>query len=173
VDQCEPGQTLKMYNDHFVIDVGSKSSTTLYSNVFDVTEMLDLPSYFDKFVTDKTPVFKYPEGFGVALERAMLLAGNEESFIQFKASAKTLALSGKFALGQLDEEFALSKSMPKSQIRIDAKVLSSVKGVSEMSVTDSVAILFGDKENDFTYVIAGKETTPKGSRKAAPADDEE
>lgn len=164
VDQCEPGAVLKLYADYF--EVQANKLTTLYSNKFDTSEMLDMPSYADKFVdTKKDPPVKLPEGLGEALERVVLLAGTDEALVTFTASAKALKLSGRFKGNQLDEEFTLSRSVPKAVINIDAKTFLSVKGVSEFSITSSTVNLFG--ADDFTYILAGKEAAKPERPKSA------
>jgi DNA polymerase III sliding clamp (beta) subunit (PCNA family) len=176
VEQCEAGAVLKMYSDHFMVQ--ATKNTALYSNVFDTTEMLDLPSFAEKFVdTEKDPPFKLPEGLGAALERAVLLAGTEEALVTFTAGAKALKLSGRFKGNQLDEEFTLSRSVAKATISVDAKSFLSVKGVAELAVTARTVNLFG--EGDFTYILAAKEgaktaTAEKtSSKRRAPAEEDE
>ncbi len=90
---AKPDVELKMFADYFMVQASDK--VTLYSNVFDTSEMLDLPTYADRFTDDKVaPPFKVPEGFTAALERAALLAGAEPPTVTLKSSGKALKLSG-------------------------------------------------------------------------------
>jgi hypothetical protein len=152
--QCKPDVDLKMFADYFTVQANDK--VTLYSNVFDTSEMLDLPGYADRFTDDKTaPPFKLPEGFSAALERAALLAGAEPPTVTLKGSGKALKLSGVFKFGTLDEEFELVKAIPKAVISLDAKTLLSVKGVDKLAIANGFANLRG--EDGFMYIMSAKE----------------
>lgn len=155
VAQCKGGdRKLLMYPDHFFVQANDK--VALYSNVFDTSEMLDLPSYADRFSDKKTMLpFARPEGFNAALERAVLLAGSAEPEVSLKAQGKSLKLSGKFKFGQIDEEFALTKAVLKANINVDAKILLSVRDTDKMALSDIVAALHG--EDGFMYTLAARE----------------
>lgn len=166
--QSKAGQKLELYDDHFAVQANDK--VALYSNVFDTSEMLDLPSYADRFADEKAmPSFVLPEGFNAALERAALLAGTEEPTIALKAQGKSLKLSGKFKFGQIEEDWPI-KVATKATLSVDAKVLLSVKDVNKMAMSDSVVTFLG--EDNFMYALAAK-GGPAASREEAPQDEED
>jgi DNA polymerase III sliding clamp (beta) subunit (PCNA family) len=166
--QCKADPELKMFDDHFVVQANEK--VTLYSNVFDTSEMLDLPTYADKFTDDTiAPPVKLPEGFSAALERAVLLAGAEEPVVTLSGSAKSLKLLGRYKFGRLDEDFTLVKAIPKATILLDAKTLLSVKDVDKLAISDGFANLRSD--DGFMYIMSAK-TSEAGVGTEAPAPDE-
>jgi DNA polymerase III sliding clamp (beta) subunit (PCNA family) len=172
VSQCAPGEDLKMYADHFATQ--ANADVMLYSNVFDTSEMLDLPSYADRFSDDKVaPPFVLPEGFTAALERAVLIAGPEEPTVAIKVDGKSLKFSGHYKLGKVDEEFALAKATPKAEILIDAKTLLAVKDVKKLAVFETAVNLRSD--DGFMYILASKAPAqpPAGRTRGARASAEE
>lgn len=165
VSQCAPGEDLSMYADHFV--TRANANVTLYSNVFDTSEMLNLPEYADRFSDDKVaPPFLLPEGFTAALERAALIAGAaDEPIVTLTVDGKSLKFSGKYKLGNVDEDFTLVKAVPKAEISVDAKTLLAVKDVKKLAMFKT-AINLRD-EVGFMYILASKEParpTPSSGR---------
>jgi len=144
VSQCKVGATLNFFDDFMVAE--ASKGITLYSNVFDTTGMLDLPEYADK-LSDKevAPPFKFPPDLTAALERSVLMAGSEAPVVRLSTSGKVLKLSGHFKnRGELDEEFALSRSVPKCSISVMARALLLVKGAESFSLQTDAATLIGD-----------------------------
>lgn len=163
VASCQYDVELRMYADHFV--VAASPELTLYSNVFDTTEMLDLPSHADKYADEKAaPPFPLPAEFSEALERVVMMAGAEDAVVTLQTSGKLLALAGSFALGDLDEEFEVSKTLPKGAVDVVAKTLLSVRDVDTMMVgKHSVTVRGKDK---FMFVLAQHEAPTKKARKS-------
>jgi DNA polymerase III sliding clamp (beta) subunit (PCNA family) len=153
--QCKDSPELKMYEDHFVVQASDK--VTLYSNVFDTSEMLDLPGVADNFTNDKTaPPFAVPEGFAAALERAVTLAGVEEPLVTLTASGKALKLAAKYKFGKIDEEFTLPKAIPKATITLSARLLLSIKGVDKLAIADKFANM--RDADGFMYITAARDS---------------
>jgi DNA polymerase III sliding clamp (beta) subunit (PCNA family) len=167
VSKCAPGASLQMYSDHFRID--TSKTTTMFCNVLDTTDMMDLTKTADRLL-DKAVPFKVPEGFTGALERAVLLSGSEEATVNLTASGKALKLSGKYPQGQLDEDFVLAKSHAKATIAADAKIMLGIKGVTEIAIMEQVINFYGAE--DFTYMLAGKKKVAV-ERDADPEEDQE
>lgn len=170
VSKSPPNSLLSLYSDHFKATAGD--STTMYSNVFNTADMMDLPAYADRHINTKTvPPFKVPDGFNAALERASLLAGAEPKMVKLVISGKALKLSGRYKAGQLDEDFVLSKSIPKASIDVDAGIILGVKNVTEIAASDTALNLFGG--DDFTYVLSGKAPVTKTAKRPSKVDEEE
>lgn len=162
VAQCAPGEDLKMYSDHFA--TRANADVMLYSNVFDTAEMLDLPAYADRFSDNKVaPPFPLPEGFTAALERAVLIAGAEDPNVSLKVDGKSLKFSGRYKFGNVDEDFALAKAVPKAEITVDAKTMLAVKDVKTLAIFKAALNLSND--DGFMYTLAQKEP-PKAATSA-------
>jgi hypothetical protein len=167
---CAPGEDLKMYADHFT--VAASDNVTLYSNILDTSEMLDIPGVADKFSDDdSSPPVPIPEGLTAALERAILLAGTDDPTVRLVTSGKTLKFSGHFKSGGVDEDFVLTKSAAKATIDIDAKTMLSVKDVKKLSIFDGRALNLRDDEG-FMHMLVAKET-PKPAKKGKGKGDAE
>lgn len=174
VSRCKSGCTLQMFSDHFYVP--ASDAVSLYSNVFDTSDILDLPTFSDRFTDDKVaPPFKIPEGFDTALERVALLAGSEEPTLTLSAAGKVLRLKGKFKFGAIDEEFTLEKAALKATISLDAKTLMSASGVNELAFAEGFANL--RSEDGFMYIMAPKSAPDASGAEASPgtepAEDEE
>lgn len=154
--QCKPESELKMYSDHFAIQVNDK--VALFSNILDTSEMFDLPSLVEKFSDQKeNPSANYPTDLGAALERVVVLAGSDEPTVTLKSLGKVLKLSGKFRYGEIDEEFALNKAITKGLISVDAKALLAAKDIKRIAFAGSKALtLYGD--DGFLYILAAKDS---------------
>jgi len=162
VAQCKEGVQLRLFSDHFVVDASDK--LTLYSNVFDTADILDLPSFADKYADEKAaPPFKIPEDFNATLDRVVLLAGAEDAVVTLQTDGKTLALTGAFKLGELDEEFEISKSVPKCGIDVVASTLLGVKDVDTMMVSKNAVTVRG--RDKFMFVLSSHEPEKKKSSK--------
>jgi DNA polymerase III sliding clamp (beta) subunit (PCNA family) len=157
VAQCKPGQILNMYPDHFSVVANDK--VQLYSNVFDTSEMLDLPQFANNLVDErKFPSVELPTDLSAVLERAMVLAGSEDPLVVFKSEGKTLKLLAKFKYGEIAEEFALNKALFKTTLSLNARTLLSIKDVKKVSFSDRAASFLG--ADDFTYVLAAQDSAP-------------
>lgn len=157
VAQCKPGQTLNMYPDHFSIVANDK--VQLYSNVFDTSEMLDLPQFANNLVDEKKfPSVELPSDLNAVLERAMVLAGSEDPLVVFKSEGKVLKVSAKFKYGAIAEEFALNKVAFKTALSLNARTILAIKDVKKISFSDRAASFLGG--DDFTYVLAAQDSAP-------------
>lgn len=153
VAQCEEGRELKMYATHY--EVRATDNTTLYCNVFDTSEMLDMPAAADKYVdTKRNPPIALPEGFTATLEKAVLLAGLDEPLVKLSVAGTKMKVSAKFKAGTIDEEYDLDSAGKKSMTNVNAKLLLGFKGVTDISVSDNALVLFGG--DDYTFVITSK-----------------
>ena len=162
VAQCQYDVELQMYADHFI--VAASPTVTLYSNIFDTAEMLDLPAFADKYADDKAaPPFELPKEFSAALERVVLMAGAEDAVVTLQTSGKALALTGAFKLGELDEEFETIKSLPKCSVDVVAKTLLSVRDMDTMMISKNAVTLRG--KDKFMYVLAQHEAPLKKKTK--------
>lgn len=149
--QCVAGATLEYYSDHYALEASDKIS--LYSNVFDTSGMEDLPSYADKHSDAAvSPPFEIPKELNATLERAVLMAGPEKSVVKLRTDGKKLFLKGKFKFGELDEEFALTASLPKVSIDVLANILLALKDVNRMMIAPEALTLRG--EDGFMYIVA-------------------
>jgi DNA polymerase III sliding clamp (beta) subunit (PCNA family) len=172
VDQCAPGEDLKMYADYFTTTASNR--VTLYSNVLDTSEMLDIPTFADTYANDKVsaPV-PIPEGFTAALERALLVAGSDAPSVRLTTNGKSLKFFGHYKAGEVEEEFQLTKAAAKGTILADAKTLLGVKDVKKLAIFDGKALTLRDDEG-FMYMLAAKEeprATARGSVEE-PAEEE-
>jgi hypothetical protein len=160
---CQYDKELKMYADHFVVEASPE--LTLYSNVYDTADILDLPGYAEKYADDKAaPSFPLPEEFSAALERVVLMAGLEDAVVSLHTEGKSLSLTGSFKLGELDDEFEVSKALPKCTVPVVAKTLLSVRDVNTISVGKHAVTLRG--KDKFTYILAQHEAPTKKVKKA-------
>ena len=161
---CQYDKELKMYADHFVVD--ASPTLTLYSNVYDTADLLDLPSFAEKYSNDKAaPPFEIPKEFAAALERVVLMAGLEDAAVSLQTGGKSLGMTGAFKLGELAEEFEVSKSLPKCVVPVVAKTLLSVRDVNEMAVGSNAVTLRG--KDKFMFVLAQHEAAaPKKTKKS-------
>lgn len=151
VAHCEDSPVIQMFEDHFRVE--ANDTITLYSNVFDTSDILDLPAFADKFCDEKkAPPFALPEGLRPALERAELLAGTEEPAITLQSNGKKLKLKGKFKFGELDEEFELTKILPKCTVVANIKLILAAKGADKMMLMKEGITLRGDE--GFIYTLA-------------------
>jgi DNA polymerase III sliding clamp (beta) subunit (PCNA family) len=171
ITQCKPGQTLNMYPDHF--SVAATDKVQLYSNIFDTSEMLDLPSFADNLINEKKfPSADLPTDLHAVLERAMVLAGSEEPLVLFKSDGKVLKLSARFKYGEIAEEFAvLSKGLLKTTLSLNAKTVLSIKDVKKVSLSERAAAFLGD--DDFSYVLAAQDSATKEAKEEEVEETEE
>jgi DNA polymerase III sliding clamp (beta) subunit (PCNA family) len=163
--QCKgEGSELRMYEDHFVVQ--ATEQVTLFSNVLDSSEMLDLPEFADKYCDEKAaPPIPIPEGLRPALERAVLMAGSEDPIVRIRTSGKVLQLSAEFAnTGELEEEFELTKALPKCSVNMVAKLLLAAKDVDRMMIMPSAINLRG--KNGFMYIMAGHGSEAREEKKS-------
>jgi DNA polymerase III sliding clamp (beta) subunit (PCNA family) len=166
IAQCKPGQILNMYPDHFSVVANDK--VQLYSNVFDTSEMLDLPQFANNLVNEKKfPYVELPADLNAVLERAMVLAGSEEPLVVFKSDGKTLKLSARFKYGEIAEEFVLSKASFKTTLSLNARTVLAVKDVKKISFSERAASFLG--ADDFTYVLAAQDSaTARAEEESEP-----
>jgi hypothetical protein len=170
IAQCKPGQTLNMYADHFRLQASDK--VELFSNIFDTTEMLDLPTFASSYSDEKKfPSTDIPKDLMAALERATVLAGSDEPNVFIKMEGKKLKLTGKFKYGEISEEFDLAKAPVAATVRVDARVLLSIKDVKKLSLHPKAMTFFG--ADDFIYTIASTNDTKVVAREAPAEDTEE
>jgi len=163
VAQCKAGAELKLYSDCFTVTASPK--VTLYSNVFDTSDMYDMPSIADKFSDEKAaPPFKLPEGFSGTLERAVLMAGADEPAVQLITDGKTLLVTGRFKYGELSEQFAVDKALPKCAVLVLAKQLLAPKDIERMMISKDGVTLRG--KDGFMFITAPYHPGAKGAKAA-------
>lgn len=151
VSQCTDSPVVRMHGDYFHCAANEK--VTLYSNVFDTTDILDLPKTADKFCDEKVaPPFALPEELRATLERVALMAGSEEPLVLLHTSGKKLKLTGKFKFGTLDEEFELAKALPKCTVKASTKLLLAPKDAEQMMLFKEGITLRG--ADGFIYALA-------------------
>jgi DNA polymerase III sliding clamp (beta) subunit (PCNA family) len=150
IARCKPGQALNMYSDHFAV-VADK--VQLFSNVFDTSEMLDLPAFADNLIDEKKfPSVALPSELNAVLERVMVLAGSEDPLVAFKSEGKVLKLWARFKYGEVSEEFALDKALLKTTLSLNARTVLGIKDVTKFSFSERAVAFLG--KDDFTYVLA-------------------
>jgi DNA polymerase III sliding clamp (beta) subunit (PCNA family) len=154
VAQCEENAVLELHEDHF--RVLARKQTMLYSNVLDISGMLDLPSYADRFYDPKVaPPFVIPREFEAALERVTMMVGpKEDPMITLKTSGKKLMLGAEFKSGELLEEFDVDKALPTRSVSVVVTPLLAVPGVDKMMIGPEAVTLCG--KDDFLYFLALK-----------------
>jgi DNA polymerase III sliding clamp (beta) subunit (PCNA family) len=169
--QCKVGQTLNMYSDHFRVQASDKLE--LFSNVFDTSEMLDLPTFLDTYTNEKKfPSVDIPKDLIAGLERAVVLAGSDETKVTMKSEAKKLRLSGKFRFGEISEEFDLAKAPTATTVQVDARILLSIKDVKKFSMHPKAMSFFG--ADDFIYTVASSyDAAPARAPASVEAESEE
>lgn len=166
VAQCVEAPTVKMFSDHFRVEANAKVS--LYSNVFDTTDILDLPGSAERFCDEeKATPFAIPDDLRPALERVALMAGSEEPLVLLHSSGKHLKLTGKFKFGELDEEFELVRPIPKCSVKASTKLILAPKGVDRMMLFKEGITLLGAEGFMYTLAAYGAE-----EKKAEPAEAE-
>ena len=172
VSRCKNAPTLQLYTDHFRVVADEKIS--LYSNVLDATDMLNLPDYVDRYCDEKAaPPFGIPDGFNATLERASLIAGSEEPVVVLTTSGKRLTVAGKFNVGELDEAFELKRSVPKCSLEAITRFLLLPKDVERMMVSPTAVVFHGKDKDGFLYILAGHGRSAPGAAASAEASQEE
>lgn len=155
VAHCKPGKVLNLYSDHFRVQATDKIE--LFSNIFDTSEMWDLPTYLNNYVNEKKyPSTEIPEELTAALERAVTLsAGDDAAAVKITAEGKKLKLTGKFRYGEIQEQFDLTKAPTATTVRVNAKTLLSIKDVKKFSLHPKAMVFYGD--DDFIYAVSSSD----------------
>lgn len=165
IARCSAGAELKLLAKCFACE--ADDGLTLFSNVFDTADILELPGYVTKYAGDNSPKpFEIPEGFNAALERAVLLSGIENPAVSLKVDGKKLTMRGRFKGGELDEDFSLKVSQPVAGLDVLADKLLAIKDVSSFSVSKD-ALVFYSKSDDFILICSAWYDPAKASRAAA------
>ncbi len=151
----EPGEaTMSVLSDCLVAAGGT---VVIYSNLLEYPDEPDLPAVCDKQVSEVTAPLPLPDGMAPALERAAILAGAAEPWINLAVGKGGFHVTGKYTVGSLDEQLAVKGKAPDAAGEFRADLLTrALPHVKELGLTKQVLVMFGDEE--FVYIVAGKGT---------------
>lgn len=150
VERCAKGASL-LVGDHYM---AAADDITIYCNMLDSSGVRDLGALVEKFIKKQPPPVDLPAGMEAALNRAVVLAGSEDPFVELHVKKGDLSMKGKFAFGALDEEFDMEGKHPDATIKIAAPHLRrGLAQADKFSFNDDTLVMYG--ENDFVYLIAG------------------
>jgi hypothetical protein len=142
ISQAQIGKEIEFYSDHFRIQ--ATDDVSIFSNVFDTSDMLDLPGKADQLADERAaPPFSYPKDLTATLERAVVMAGSDDPAVLLSVNGKRLTLAGRFKYGELDEEFEINKSVAKRSILVTASSVLAVKDAERMAIGASALMLYG------------------------------
>jgi hypothetical protein len=144
--------TLYIAENYLMFRIGSM---LVCSNVLDSSSVDDLLARVDSLVAKVTSSREIPKGFGDALSRVSLLAGDGDAVVCLESAEKSLTVTGRnLQYGEFEEKFPLKNggdcSDPK--IAVNAGLLGMGVAVSRnFAVTDG-ALILGDGEG-FTFML--------------------
>lgn len=126
------------------------------SNLLDSTDVYDIPSVVDKYVTGKEKYVDTPVLLQETLARASILAGPKENYIKLSINKKELQVTGKLALGALQEKLTLVQDGGSGEITVElSKIKSFSKATSSFAISKEALILLG--EGTELFVVAAHE----------------
>lgn len=154
VAQCPAGAKLVVEDDHMVA-IGA--GIELYSNVLDVTDVADIRTVTNKALKAHPTDVVLPAGFEAALDRAAVLSGGGEAWIELTIEGNELRIDGKFVngFGELAERLELEEEHPEVEFSADTVLLQRALRVADtFSAVDSSMAFYGG--DDFLYVVASR-----------------
>lgn len=137
--------------------IAESADIQVCSNLLDSADVFDLPDLVDKTIGGEIKRTPLPEGFGEALDRALVLAGSDldKAFITLTVSKKELTLVGKLVHGMLLEKFPL-KSTGEGKITVGLEHVKTLsKEAEEFAIVQKALLLFG--KDDSLFMIATHE----------------
>jgi hypothetical protein len=153
--QCKAGDTILAAPDYLTADA---KGVTLYSAVMNVADMVDLTKAADEYLKDQQRRTAIPAGLADTLNRAMLLAGAQESaVVRLTLNGADLAVEGHYKQGDLHESLPLTKKDKKADVvavTVEANlVYPLLGGLDELSLSERALALYGD---GVLYLVASK-----------------
>lgn len=175
LEVAEPDDPLVVLEDCLMVD---GKTVRICSNRLELPDEPNLPKRMAPLVRGEDDKFvELPPGLQAVMDRTLILANRDEdgALVKIEIEGKALSVSGKYALGAVDEEFTLKSSLPDAAGLFKAGVVR--RGLSQASsfrLTDKVFVI--DDGGDVSYVMAAKQAqaeTKRGKAKAEEEDEEE
>lgn len=152
VAQTPEGVKLHIAKDCLIAEA---EGITFYSNLLDISAADDMSGIVERHLSKHPNPVAIPAGLSSALERAQILSGAEEPFVELESGGDTLDVSGSFRLGTVQDNLELEAELPEARLRVDAGLLKRSLAYSEnLSLTEGSLILRSGE--DFVYVLAAK-----------------
>lgn len=136
--------------EDFVAAYGENAQ--VFTNRLDMEDVPDIKAVVSKHIKDHPDPVALPAGLRGALERAQVLAGDQEPFVVLAVSKQALELAGSFKLGELDERLKMEGDHEAAEIIVDAgRLVKGLVHAEELSITDKSLQLRGD---GYLFLIA-------------------
>lgn len=162
---------VKLLVERDCIVVGGQRGILVGSNRLELPDTPDVPTFFSNAYVGKGQT-DVPKGFATALERAAIVAGNDEPLVILDASKETLVVKGTYGLGFVNESLKLGKEVPAVKRAFLGPMITRGLGlVSKFVVSPTSLACSGEK--GFSYVVATRETSADAKPKKKPKKSEE
>lgn len=126
--------------------IAERAGIQVCSNLLDSASVWDLPKLADQTIGDEPERMALPDSLGEALNRAVVLAGPDEAFINLSVVKKDLELSGTFKLGVLQERFPLGGKPTVGEMVLElASFKALAKEAKEFAFGEKALVLYGDE----------------------------
>lgn len=133
--------------------VAGSPGTMIGSNLVDLKGSQDVVGIMKTRFGGK--MLPLPKGLGPLLERAVILAGKDEPLITLSMAKGQLRLTGKYALGAIDETLELDRVGASVKAKLPADVIVRALPLAETFNLHSSTVALGGP--NFQYVVATKE----------------
>lgn len=131
VDDCPAGAIVYVADEFFVADADGIS---IYCNALDTEELQDLNKVVASVLKKHGDMAKIPAGFASAVDRAAILAGEDDPDVTITIDGKAVKMTGKYSQGtnELAERMVLEEEFGQAEIKVNSV---SLKG----------ALVYGEK----------------------------
>ena len=176
-----PGAALHVLEDCLMVE---SKGVQICSNLLELPPEPDLPVLMARHLRDEDdPVVELPSGLQAVLDRATILAGQEQALVTVSTEGKALILRGRYGLGSLDEELPLKVKVPPASAKFRAHMIRRGLGQAKTFMLSPQAIVLDDGA-DFVYVhsawyepgarrVAGAKASGNGKARRSRADDDD
>lgn len=149
--QLPAGAMLYVLPDCIMIE---SQDISLYCNLLD-GDVLDLPGVVKELIKGNEPRGELPPQLFDALTRVLLVAGDEESYVELTSDGAEISLKAEFVLGTIAERMKCEGVEGKVQVRADMvqRMLADTDAMAFAKDNKALA-LYG--EDDFFYLVAVK-----------------
>lgn len=153
---AEPGAELRVYKDY--IEVGA-ADTRIFSNMLelDAASAESLEDIISNSLS-KHKAIPLPVSLDSVLQRAEILAGDEEGHVSIAFAKGALKIFGKYKLGTIDESIPIKGELPdEASGKFKAELVRRGLAHAESFVLSGETIAF-KKGKEFVYVVASSKS---------------